>query len=65
MTLLCEIVRTLQLALLTATQFFAYENLFERLKTEAKRMIQVAQGRSHLQGRFGDGRPESAANVLW
>jgi hypothetical protein len=64
MTLLCEIVRTLQLALLTAPQFFAYENLFERPKIEAKRRIQVAQGRSHLQGWIGGGRPESAANVL-
>ena len=64
MTLLCEIVRTLQLALLTAMQFFAHENLFERLKNEAKRMIQAARGRSHLQGWFGDGRPESAADVL-
>jgi hypothetical protein len=64
MTLLREIERKLQLALLTATQFFAHENLFERLKNEAKRMIQVARGRSHLQGWFGDGRPESAANVL-
>jgi hypothetical protein len=64
MTLLCEIVHTLQLALLTAMQFFAHENLFERLKNEAKRMIQAARGRSHLQVWFGGGRPESAANVL-
>ena len=64
MPLLLEIVRKLQFALLTATQRFAHEFLFKRLKNEAKQMIQVARGRSHLQGWFGDGRLESAANVL-